>query len=158
MVVTSPKFAAALCAAALVPSLSGCSEETSAKPATADITIEGHQHTITSGVECNSEPANPHATPAQSGSHTTHITASDGAAEELLSLSDTTPPGVNGFSVTVTVNTDVYRIPFQPIESSTKVQAAKTGKSYTVTGTAKGSEPNVTGMRDLQFAVHVTCP
>ncbi|QNI07613.1 lipoprotein LpqH [Mycobacterium kubicae] len=161
MVVTIPMtnhVTTALSAAALVLGLSACSGHAVSKPAAADITIEGHKHTITSGIECETESANPNATPPQSGSRTTHITASDGAAEELLSLSDTTPLGVNGFSVTVTVDADVYRIPYQPLESSSKVQATKAGKSYTVTGSGKGSEPNVTGMRDLHFEVRVTCP
>ncbi|AKO25327.1 lppO [Mycobacterium tuberculosis GuangZ0019] len=49
-------------------------------------------------------------------------------------------------------------MPYQPVQSPTQVEATRQGKSYTLTGTGHAVIPGQTGMRELPFGVHVTCP
>lgn len=80
-----------------------------------------------------------------------------------LSLSDSTPPDVNGFGISLKIGSVDYQMPYQPVQSPTQVEATRQGKSYTLTGTGHAVIrhaviPGQTGMRELPFGVHVTCP
>lgn len=37
-------------------------------------------------------------------------------------------------------------------------QATKDGKGYTITGTGQATTPGQSGVRDVRFGIHVTCP
>jgi Mycobacterium 19 kDa lipoprotein antigen len=151
----------------LVAALSACSTKTggpasptSSSPAFSATTVmlDQHTHTIYSKVECNSSAAKPSATPAESGDLTTRITAYDDSASVSFALSDEIPPSVDGFAISLKVENGQYQLPYQAVQSPTQVQAAKEGKSYTVTGAGQGTVPGQSGMRQVTFGIHVTCP
>lgn len=105
-------------------------------------------------------PQQPNATPtpSESGTQTTRVNAHDDSASVTLSLSDSTPPDVNGFGISLKIGSVDYQMPYQPVQSPTQVEATRQGKSYTLTGTGHAVIPGQTGMRELPFGVHVTCP
>jgi hypothetical protein len=159
--------AAAVGVVALVAGLSACSTKSggpaspaSSSPASSSTTVmlDQHTHTIAARVDCTSSASQPSATPAESGDLTTRITVSDDSASVALELSDETPPSVDGFAISLKVGTGQYQLPYQPTQSPTQVQASKQGKSYTVTGTGQGITPGQSGMRQVTFGIHVTCP
>lgn len=144
--------------AALVLAASGCTSESTPR-AKADITVEGHKRTISSNIQCTTEPG-------ESGDRTTHITASNALASVDLSLSDAMPPMVNGFALALSSEPDAYRIPYQTVKKASDVHANRDGKSYKVSGTGNGTKPGPKpptkpGQSDLQeikFQVLVVCP
>jgi Mycobacterium 19 kDa lipoprotein antigen len=159
--------AAGLGVLVLVAGLSACSTKgggpaspasSSRAPSSTTVMLDQHTHTITTGVECNTSAAKPSATPAESGDLTTRITAHDDSASVSLALSDEIPPSVDGFAISLKVGAGQYQLPYQSAQSPTQVQATKEGKSYTVTGTGKGTTPGQSGMRQVIFGIHVTCP
>jgi lipoprotein antigen len=161
------RSAAGLGVLLLVAGLSACSTKgggpaspTRSSPALSATTVmlDQHTHTIYSAVNCNSSAAKPSATPAESGDLTTRITASDDSASVSLALSDEIPPSVDGFGISLKVGNGQYQLPYQAVESPTQVQATKEGKSYTVTGAGEGTIPGQSGMRQVTFGIHVTCP
>jgi len=127
-------------------------------PTTAMIMLDGHTHTISTGVSCTTTAAQPSATPAESGNETTRIEAKDDSASLSLSLSDETPPTVNSFALSLKAGTTDYQMPYQPIQSASQVQATKQGKGYTLAGTGQTITTGQSDMRQLQFGIHVTCP
>ncbi len=120
--------------------------------------INGNKHTMIGGVECTSSAAQPNATPPESGDLTTRISVHDDSASVTLALSDETPPSVDGFGVSLKVGSAESRLPYQAPQSATQVQAAKNGKSYTVTGTGQGVSPKQGDVHQVTFGIHVTCP
>ncbi|MEQ0707833.1 hypothetical protein, partial [Mycobacterium tuberculosis] len=72
-------------------------------PAAATVMVEGHTHTISGAVECRTSPAVRTATPSESGTQTTRVNAHDDSASVTLSLSDSTPPDVNGFGISLKI-------------------------------------------------------
>lgn len=151
----------------LMAALSACSTKsggppspTSSSPAFSITTVmlDQHTHTIYNRVECNSSAAKPSATPAESGDLTTRVTVYDDSASVSLALSDEIPPSVDGFAISLKVGDGQYQLPYQSVRSPTQVQASKEGKSYTVTGAGEGTIPRETGMRQVTFGIHVTCP
>ncbi|MGO8771489.1 MAG: lipoprotein LpqH [Mycobacterium sp.] len=122
------------------------------------VMINGNKHTMIGGVECTSSAAQPNATPPESGDLTTRISVHDDSASVTLALSDETPPSVDGFGVSLKVGSAEYRLPYQAPQSATQVQAAKNGKSYTVTGTGQGVSPKQGDVHQVTFGIHVTCP
>jgi hypothetical protein len=173
--VGTPRGAAVLAVVVLVASLSACSkksDEPTSHPgsssgpasttdglsqvASADVMVDGHTHTISGAIDCSTSASNPSATPTQAGTETTSISAQDDSAWINLSLSNATPPSVDGFSLSLTVENGEYSIPFQKPQKP--VEATKQGKSYAVKGTGSGwSTPGRVG-RALPFEIHVTCP
>jgi len=109
-------------------------------------------------VDCTSSAALPSATPAESGDLTTRISVQDDSASVSLALSDEKPPSVDGFGLSLKTESGQYQVPFQAPQSATQVQAAKDGKSYTVTGTGQGVSPNQGDVHQVTFGIHVTCP
>lgn len=143
-----------------VPACSTKDEPTTGpKPSSshAEVTImmDGHTHTISGAVECSTRRAQANATPTEYGNQTTHVSAKDDAASVTLSFSDATPPDVDSFAISLTAGHDSYQMPLQ---SPSGVEAARQGKSYTVTGTGRASAPGHGETRDLTFGIHVTCP
>ncbi|BBZ70237.1 lipoprotein LpqH [Mycobacterium paraseoulense] len=152
---------------ALAAGLSGCSGK-SGQPAgtpssspvavTTTVMVDGNKHTLTAGVDCTSSAAQPNASPPESGDLTTHISVHDDTASVSLALSDEKPPMVDGFAISLTLAGGQYQLPYQATKSATQVQAAKEGKSYTVTGTGDATTPGQSGTRTVTFGVHITCP
>jgi hypothetical protein len=120
--------------------------------------LEGHSHTISGGVECRTSPAQTTATPAESGTQTTRITAHDDSASVNVSISDLSPPDVNGFSLSLKAEGASYVMPYQPVQSATQLEATRNGKSFTVTGTGQAETGGQGGTRQLPFGLHMTCP
>lgn len=150
---------------ALSASLSACSSRSgqsastpSTTPAsiTTTVMIDGNKHTMVAGVTCTTAAAQRNAIPAESGDLTTRISVHDDSASVSLALSDEKPPSVDGFAISLKAGNGQYRLPYQAPQSATQVQAAKDGKSYTVTGTGEASTSG--GTRQVTFGIHVTCP
>ncbi|ODR07024.1 hypothetical protein BHQ21_09810 [Mycobacterium sherrisii] len=151
----------------LVIGLSGCSSggggqtaPVSTTPATSHTTVmmDQHSHTITAKVECTTTAANPHATPPESGDLTTRINVHDDAASVSLALSDEKPPSVDGFAVSLKDGNAQYQLPYQPTQAANQVLVTKDANSYTITGSGQGTAPGQSGVRQITFGIHVTCP
>lgn len=109
-------------------------------------------------VDCTKSPAQPSATPPESGDLTTRINVHDDSASVSLAVSDETPPSIDGFGLSLKVESGEYQVPYQAPQSATQVQATKNGKSYTVTGSGQGVSPNTGDVHQVTFGIHVTCP
>jgi Mycobacterium 19 kDa lipoprotein antigen len=160
-------LAAGLGVVALASSLSACSGKSgqpSSAPSssgafsTTTVMMEGNKHTMVTAVDCNNSAAQPSATPAESGDLTTRISVHDDSASISLALSDEKPPSVDGFAISLKTGSGQYQLPYQSPQSATQVQAAKDGKSYTVTGSGQGVSPGQGDVHQLTFGIHVTCP
>ncbi|GBG37365.1 lipoprotein LpqH [Mycobacterium montefiorense] len=121
------------------------------------VMLDQHSHTITAKVDCTTTASAPHATPPESGDLTTRIGVHDDSAAVSLTLSDETPPSVDGISISLKVGNGQYQLPYQPTQPANHVQVTKDGKSYTSTGSGQGTMPGQTGMRQVTFGIHVTC-
>lgn len=159
--------AAALGLVALAAGLPACSSKgdhpaatSSSGPALASTTvmIDGNKHTMIAAVDCTRSAAQPSASPPESGDLTTRIGVHDDAASVSLAVSDEQPPTVDGFAISLKLDSGQYQLPYQGTKSPTQVQATKDGKSYTVTGTGQATTPGQSGLRDVTFGIHVTCP
>lgn len=127
-------------------------------PPTTTVMMGMHTHSIATDVSCTHSAAQADATPPESGDLTTRITAHDDSASLSLALSDEKPPSVDGFAVSLKVGDDQYSIPYQATETPTQVQVSRNGNSYTVTGSGQAVAPRQSGMHQLTFGIHVTCP
>jgi Mycobacterium 19 kDa lipoprotein antigen len=150
-----------------VLALAACSSKTgqpasTTKPSPASVSttvmIDGNKHTMVAGVECTSAAAQPSATPAESGDLTTRVKVRDDTASVALAISDETPPSVDGFAISLKIDSGQYQLPYQSPQSATQVQTTKDGKSYTITGTGQATTPGQSGMHQVTFGIHVTCP
>lgn len=151
----------------LVAALSACSDNggkpaspagSSPAPANTTVMLDQHSHTITNKVDCVNSAAAPHATPPESGDLTTRISVHDDSASVSFALSDERPPTVDGYSISLKVGNGQYQLPYQPTQSANQVMVNKEGKSYTITGNGQGTMPGQTGMRQITFGIHITCP
>lgn len=160
------RAAAALGLAALAVSLPACSSKadhpaakSSGPPlASTTVMIDGNKRTIIAAVDCTRSAAQPNASPPESGDLTTRISVHDESASVSLAVSDEQPPAVDGFAITLKLDTGQYQLPYQGTKSPTQVQATKDGNSYTVTGTGQATTPGQSSLRDVTFGIHVTCP
>lgn len=119
--------------------------------------IDGNKHTLIAAVDCTSSAAQPNASPPESGDLTTRISVHDDAASVSLAVSDERPPPSTGSRFHLLPNGQ-YQLPYQGTNSPTQVQATKDGKGYTITGTGQATTPGQSGVRDVRFGIHVTCP
>ncbi|OBH47141.1 lipoprotein LpqH [Mycobacterium mantenii] len=161
------RAATALALVALGAGLPACSSKgdhpaatTSSGPALASTTvmIDGNKHTIIAAVDCTRSAAQPNASPPESGDLTTRINVHDDSTSVSLAVSDEQPPAIDGFGISLKMDNGQYQLPYQGTKSPNQVQATKDGKSYTVTGTGQATTPGQSGLRDVTFGVHVTCP
>lgn len=158
---------AALAVTALGAGLAACSGKgshpaapTTSTPALTSTTvmIDGNKHTVIADVDCTNSAAQPNASPPESGDLTTRISVRDDSASVSLAISDERPPTVDGFAISLKVGNGQYQLPYQGTNSPTQVQATKDDKSYTITGTGQATTPGQSGVRDVRFGIHVTCP
>ncbi|MEB4211416.1 lipoprotein LpqH [Mycobacterium sp. 94-17] len=126
--------------------------------ASTTVMIDGNRHAIIAAVDCSRSAAQPNASPPESGDLTTRINVHDDSASVSLAVSDEQPPSVDGFALSLKLGDDRYQLPYQGTKSPTQAQATKDGKSYTVTGTGQATAPGQSGLRDVTFGIHVTCP
>ncbi|TAM72132.1 lipoprotein LpqH [Mycobacterium sp.] len=161
------RAAAALGVLALGTSLPACSSKgnhpaapTSSTPALTSTTvmIDGNKHTLIAAVDCTNSAAQPNASPPESGDLTTRISVRDDSASVSLAVSDERPPTVDGFAISLKLGNGRYQLPYQGTNSPTQVQATKDGKGYTITGTGQATTPGQSGVREVRFGIHVTCP
>jgi hypothetical protein len=147
--------------------LSACSRDggkpaapasSSPAPSNTTVMLDQHTHTISSKVECKSTASAPHANPPESGDLTTRITVQDDSASISFALSDERPPSVDGFSISLKAGNGQYQLPYQATQSANQVTVAKNDNRYTITGTGQGTMPGQSGMRQVTFGIHVTCP
>ena len=122
------------------------------------VMIDGNKHTMIAGVDCTRSAAQPNASPPESGDLTTRINVHDDSASVSLAVSDEQPPSIDGFAISLKLDSGQYQLPYQGTKSPTQVQATKDGKSYTVTGTGQATTPGQSSLRDVTFGIHVTCP
>jgi hypothetical protein len=149
-------------------SLSGCSgggdqpasapESSPASVSTTTVMIEGNKHIMKAAVDCATTAAQRGTPPPESGGLTTRVNVHDDSASVRLTLSDEKPPSVDAFAISLKVGNGRYLFPYQAPESPIQVQAARDGKSYTVTGTGRATVPGRSGMHQATFGIHVTCP
>jgi Mycobacterium 19 kDa lipoprotein antigen len=158
---------AGLGAVVLVAGVSACSgnggkpaspASSSPAPSNTTVMLDQHSHTITGKVDCASSAAAPHATPPESGDLTTRISVHDDSAAVSFALSDERPPSVDGFSISLKAGGGQYQLPYQPTQSANQVLVTKDGNKYTITGSGQGTMPGQSGMRQITFGIHVTCP
>lgn len=151
----------------LVAGLSACSNNgakpaspasSSPAPSNTTVMLDQHSHTIITKVDCATSAAAPHATPPESGDLTTRISVHDDSASLSFAVSDEKPPSVDGFSISLKVGNGQYQLPYQATQSANQVIVAKDAKSYTITGTGQGTMPGQSGVRQITFGIHVTCP
>lgn len=140
---------------ALVLTSAGCSGESPPRPR-AELTIDGHKRPITNGVECTT-------TEDAAGIRSIHLVAVNGVAQLNVSLSEATPPLVNGFGLALTSEPDVYWMAYQTVKKTSDVHANRDGKSYKVSGTGNGTKPGPkrpgkSDTQELKFQVLVVCP
>jgi hypothetical protein len=161
------RAAAALAVMASGASLAACSGNGShpAAPPTSTqaltsttVMIDGNKRTIIATVDCTSSAAQPNASPPESGDLTTRISVHDDSASVSLAVSDERPPTVDGFAISLKLDNGQYQLPYQGTDSPTQVQATKDGKGYTITGTGQAATPGQSGVREVRFGIHVTCP
>ncbi len=160
--------AAGLCVAVLGAGLSACSggggqpgsapSSSAVTVSTTTVMIDGNKHTMMSPVDCTTTAAEHGATPPESGDLTTRVSVHDDSATVRLTLSDEKPPSVDAFAISLKVGSGKFEFPYQAPQSLIQVQATKDGKSYTVTGTGQSTTPGQSGMRQVTFGLHVTCP
>jgi hypothetical protein len=151
----------------LVAGLTGCSSKgggpaspasSSPAPSSTTVMLDQHSHTMTSKVDCTSAASAPKATPPESGDLTTRISVHDDSASVSLAVSDERPPNVDGFSISLKLGNGEYQLPYQPTQSANQVLVTKEGKNYTITGSGQGTTPGQSGMRQVTFGIHLTCP
>jgi hypothetical protein len=161
------RAAAALGLVALGAGLPACSSKgghSAAAPnsgpplASSTVMIDGNRHTIIAAVDCTRSAAQPSASPPESGDLTTRISVHDDSASVSLAISDEQPPSIDGFAISLKLDNGQYQLPYQGTKSPTQVQTTKVGKGYTVTGTGQATTPGQSGLRDVTFGIHVTCP
>ncbi|MDM4142565.1 MULTISPECIES: lipoprotein LpqH [Mycobacterium] len=126
--------------------------------ASTTVMIDGNKHTMIAAVDCTRSAAQPSASPPESGDLTTRISVHDDSASVSLAVSDEQPPTVDGFAISLKLDNGQYQLPYQGTKSPNQVQATKDAKSYTVTGTGQATTPGQSGLRDVTFGIHVTCP
>ncbi len=144
----------------LVP-LSACGKNNAAPPGptSASVTVDGHTHNISGAVECTNSSANPRATPPETGSGTTRISAHDDSAGFNLALSNDSPPRLDGFALSLTVDNGEYEMPYQSALSSNQITVTRQGNTYLVKGTG-ASVTRVPPGRSTNptFEIDVACP
>lgn len=154
----------ALALGASLPACSGKESHPASPPSStpaltsSTVMIDGNKHTLIAAVDCTSSAAQPNASPPESGDLTTRISVHDDAASVSLAVSDERPPTVDGFAISLKLPNGQYQLPYQGTNSPTQVQATKDGKGYTITGTGQATTPGQSGVRDVRFGIHVTCP
>lgn len=124
----------------------------------AELTVAGHQHKISAAPKCSTSPSQQSATPTQSGTESTSISAEDNSAVFSLSVSNANGATVDSFAVSLKVDDGEYTMPYQPVQSDKQVEVARQGSHYTITGTGTGLAPGQGNRGKLPFEIDVTCP
>ncbi len=87
------------------------------------------------------------------------ISAHDDSAAFNVALSNDTPPRLDGFALSLTVDNGAYEMPYQSTLSSNQITVAKQGNSYTVKGTGASVSRVPPGQSaNPTFEIDVTCP
>ncbi len=151
----------ALVVVTLLAPLSACTKNNAAQPnpTSASVTVNGSTHKISGAVECTNSSANPHATPAETGSGTTRVSAHDDSGRFNLALSNDTPPRLDGFALSLTVDNGEYEMPYQSALSSNQITVTRQGNTYTVKGTGASVTRVPPGQSaNPTFEIDVACP
>jgi hypothetical protein len=122
--------------------------------AQAEISLNGHTHTISGPVNCTAQQANPSGT---SPLGNLAISASDDTASFAMSWLSNTPSPLMALTFSYKVDDGEYTMPYSP--QPPNVQATAQGNSYTVKGTPPVLAPGESTLtKNLPVEIHATCP
>jgi hypothetical protein len=122
--------------------------------ARAEMSLNGHTHTIAGPVNCTAQAANPGGTPPLGN---LAIGASDDTASFVMSWLSNTPSPLMALTFTYKIDGGQYAMPYYP--RPPKVQANAQGNSYMVKGDAPVLVPGEsTVTKNMPVEIHATCP
>lgn len=120
----------------------------------AEISLNGHTHTISGPVNCTAQQANPSGTPPLGN---LAISASDDTASFAMSWLSNTPSPLMALTFSYKVDGGEYTMPYYP--QPPNVQSTGQGNSYTVKGTPPVLAPGESTLtKNLPVEIHATCP
>jgi Mycobacterium 19 kDa lipoprotein antigen len=125
-----------------------------ARGASAEISMNGHTHTISGPVNCTAQEANPSGTPPLGN---LAISASDDTASFAMSWLSNTPSPLMALTFSYKLDGGEYTMPYYP--QPPNVEATAQGNSYTVKGTPPVLLPGESTLtKNLPVEIHATCP
>jgi hypothetical protein len=120
----------------------------------AELTLNGHTHTISGPVNCIAQAANPSATPPLGN---LAISASDDTASFAMSWLSNAKSPLMALTFSYTLDGGEYTMPYYP--QPPNVEATVQGNSYTVKGTPPVLAPGESTLtKNLPVEIHVACP
>jgi hypothetical protein len=138
------------------PTRSSATAQTSPAGGTAqaEISLNGHTHTISGPVNCTAQQANPSGTPPLGN---LAISASDDTASFAMSWLSNTPSPLMALTFSYKVDGGEYTMPYYP--QPPNVQATGQGNSYTVKGTPPVLAPGESTLtKNMPVEIHANCP
>lgn len=124
------------------------------RTAPAEISLNGHTHTISGPVNCTAQQANPSGTPPLGN---LAILASDETASFAMSWLSNTPSPLMALTFSYKIDGGEYTMPYYP--QPPNVAATAQGHSYTVKGTPPVLAPGESTLtKNLPVEIHATCP
>lgn len=122
--------------------------------AQAEISLNGHTHTISGPVNCTAQQANPSGTPPLGN---LAILASDDTASFAMSWLSNTPSPLMALTFSYKIDGGEYTMPYYP--QPPNVAATGQGNSYTVKGTPPVLAPGESTLtKNMPVEIHATCP
>jgi Mycobacterium 19 kDa lipoprotein antigen len=122
--------------------------------ASAQISLNGHTHTISGPVNCTAQQANPSGTPPLGN---LAISASDDTASFAMSWLSNSPSPLMALTFSYKIDGGEYTMPYYP--QPPNVQATGQRDSYTVKGTPPVLAPGESTLtKNLPVEIHATCP
>jgi len=140
------------------PTRSSATAVTTPSPAAgsphAEISLNGHTHTISGPVNCTAQQANPSGTPPLGN---LAISASDDTASFAMSWLSNSPSPLMALTFSYKIDDGEYTMPYYPRPPN--VQATGQGNGYTVKGTPPVLAPGESTLtKNLPVEIHATCP
>jgi hypothetical protein len=121
--------------------------------APAEISLNGHTHTISGPVNCTAQQANPSGTPPLGN---LAISASDDTASFAMSWLSNTPSPLMALTFSYKIDGGEYTMPYHP--QPPNVEATSQGNSYTVKGAPPVLAPGESTLtKNLPVEIHATC-
>jgi Mycobacterium 19 kDa lipoprotein antigen len=122
--------------------------------ARAELTLNGHTHTISGPVNCTAQEANPSGTPPLGN---LAISASDDTASFAMSWFSNSPSPLMALTFSYKIDGGEYTMPYYP--QPPNVEATARGNNYTVKGTPPVLAPGESTLtKNLPVEIHATCP
>lgn len=120
----------------------------------AELTLNGHTHTISGPVNCTAQSANPSGTPSLGN---LAISASDDTASFAMSWLSNAKAPLMGLTFSYKLDNGEYSMPYYP--QPPNVEATVQGTSYTVKGSPPVLAPGESTLtKNLPVEIHASCP